>query len=199
VIVKAGDSPATTAVVKRTGEYPRLLRCAARDRTLRTPACGARSRLHDACGFPDLGRHLVPRTNVTRSKGVLGVLGNRLLLPAIRGCRMQARGRVPCRMLLPGATFAIVDERKVRDYLLSLQHPRGRSKAVVFIAFGYRRERWAVLRDDLLALAPTMDVERVHSAEGDRYVGVGRLRSPSGRTLAITVVWVVVSGVAGHD
>ena len=42
-------------------------------------------------------------------------------------------------MLLPGADRAIVDAAKVRDYLLSPEHPVGRFKAVFFGALGYTR------------------------------------------------------------
>jgi hypothetical protein len=40
-------------------------------------------------------------------------------------------------MKLPGADRAIVDAAKVRDYLLSPEHPVGRFKAVFFGALGY--------------------------------------------------------------
>lgn len=55
-------------------------------------------------------------------------------------------------MKLPNANSAIVDEAKVRDYLLSPEHPVGRFKARVFVAVGYRRQAWQRLRDDLAAL-----------------------------------------------
>jgi hypothetical protein len=40
---------------------------------------------------------------------------------------------------VPGAEHAIVDAAKVRDYLLSHEHPVGRFKAVFFEAFDYTR------------------------------------------------------------
>ena len=43
-------------------------------------------------------------------------------------------------MKLPNAARAIVDEAKVRDYLLSPEHPVGRFKARVFRAAGYERD-----------------------------------------------------------
>ncbi|MFO0327747.1 MAG: DUF6883 domain-containing protein, partial [Gemmatimonadota bacterium] len=48
--------------------------------------------------------------------------------------------------------------RKVRDYLLSPEHPVGRFKARVFAAAGYRREAWQQLREELRALAGVLDV-----------------------------------------
>ena len=61
-------------------------------------------------------------------------------------------------MKLPAADHAIVDDAKVRDYLLSPEHPVGRYKAPVFAAVGYHRDMWPLLRDDLRALAGVIDV-----------------------------------------
>ena len=35
-------------------------------------------------------------------------------------------------MKLPNAELAIIDEEKIRDYCLSMDHPRGKHKARVF-------------------------------------------------------------------
>jgi hypothetical protein len=40
-------------------------------------------------------------------------------------------------MKLPAAESAIIDEAKVREYLLSTEHPVGRFKARFFIGLGY--------------------------------------------------------------
>ena len=58
-------------------------------------------------------------------------------------------------MTLPGAERAVVEPAKVRDYLLSPEHPVGRGKARFFTGLGFRRERWPELRDALLALGRT--------------------------------------------
>lgn len=66
---------------------------------------------------------------------------------------------------LPFAERAIVDASKLRDYLLSREHPVGRFKARVFAAAGYRQKDWSRLQRDFVALATTMDVERRASDE----------------------------------
>lgn len=97
-------------------------------------------------------------------------------------------------MRLPDADRALVDDAKIRNYLLSPQHPLGRYKARVFMAVGYRHEAWQLLREDLRALARTVEVTPVGSDEyGLRYVGVGRLRGPTGRTLPIVTIWLIPS------
>ena len=98
-------------------------------------------------------------------------------------------------MNLPHAEDAIVDEAKVRDYLLSPEHPVGRFKARVFRAAGYERENWQRLRDDLLALARSVDVGRPTADEfGRRFVGTGALAAPNGLPLLVTAVWLIPSG-----
>ena len=97
-------------------------------------------------------------------------------------------------MKLPNAETAIVDDAKVRDYLLSPEHPVGRFKARVFRAAGYDRENWQHLRDDLLTLAQTIDVSPIATDEfGRRFVGTGALTAPNGRPLPVTTVWLITS------
>ena len=98
-------------------------------------------------------------------------------------------------MKLPNAEHAIVDEAKVRDYLLSSEHPVGRFKARVFRAAGYDRDNWQRLRDDLIALATSVDVSPTTADEfGRRFVGTGALATPNGLPLPVTAVWLIPSG-----
>jgi hypothetical protein len=62
-------------------------------------------------------------------------------------------------MKLPGAEQAVVEPEKVRDYLLSLEHSVGRSKARFFTRLGFVRDRWPELQQVLLALAQTGEAE----------------------------------------
>jgi len=51
---------------------------------------------------------------------------------------------------LPNADRTVVEDAKVRDYLLSPTHPVGRFKSVFFVALGFSADRWELLRDALL-------------------------------------------------
>ena len=62
-------------------------------------------------------------------------------------------------MKLPGADHAIVDGTKVRDYLLSPEHPVGRFKAVFFGILGYTRGQRQRLQQDLLELGRSETAE----------------------------------------
>ena len=98
-------------------------------------------------------------------------------------------------MLLPGAEHAVVDAAKVRDYLLSHEHPIGRFKAVFFESLGYAQVDWPRLQLDLLALCRGGDaVEGQASQFGRKYEVRGTLKGPSGRPAEVVTVWVVLVG-----
>ena len=67
-------------------------------------------------------------------------------------------------MHLPKAEQAIIEERKVRDYLLSPTHPIGHFKAILFAWLGYSQEHWSRLEHDLRTQHLTRDAEEVRNA-----------------------------------
>ena len=70
-------------------------------------------------------------------------------------------------MLLPHGDRAIVDVRKLREYCLNLDHPRGSRKARVFrSALGMTKADAPVLRQKLLEIAAS---EQARIGEMDRY------------------------------
>ena len=98
-------------------------------------------------------------------------------------------------MPLPNAERAVVDERKIRDYLLSPEHAIGRFKAAFFRSLGYTREDWEQLRSDLVALAAIgIAVAKPADVYGQRHEVSGTLEGPSGGTAEITTVWIIRSG-----
>jgi len=98
-------------------------------------------------------------------------------------------------MRLPNAEVVVVEPAKVRNYLLSREHPVGRFKARFFEALGFRADRWEDLVDSLRQLAQNHEAE---VAEGDdygrRYVVRGKLRGAEGRSARVTSVWIVLDG-----
>jgi hypothetical protein len=98
-------------------------------------------------------------------------------------------------MHLPNRDHAVVDEAKVRDYLLSPSHPVGRFKAVFFHALGFSQQDWTALRDALLGLARAGDVTPGQpSAFGQKFEIHATLHGPSGRTASVVTVWMVPNG-----
>ena len=98
-------------------------------------------------------------------------------------------------MLLPNADRAVVKPAKVRDYLLSPEHPIGRFKAAFFRAVGYTADQWEVLRIDLQAIAQSGDAVASEAGPfGQKFEVRATLTSPSGRTAQVTTVWIVRTG-----
>jgi hypothetical protein len=95
-------------------------------------------------------------------------------------------------MPLPNADHAVVDEAKIRGYLLSPAHPVGRFKARFFVSLGYTVEEWERLRDDILELARTGQVSlETHGPYGRKFEVDGILGGPSGRSAMVRSGWII--------
>ncbi len=93
---------------------------------------------------------------------------------------------------LPNPRNAVVDVRKLRDYCLSPQHPRGRHKAKVFAsALGLTAEDAEELREALLAAAITGEASAVDGDQyGERYVLDFEMTRGAG-TATVRSAWIV--------
>ena len=98
-------------------------------------------------------------------------------------------------MRLPNADRAVVEDAKVRDYLLSPTHPVGRFKSVFFIALGFSSEHWPLLHDALLDQAHTGEADRGQASPfGLKFEIRAILTGPSGRQARVVTVWMVSNG-----
>ncbi len=99
-------------------------------------------------------------------------------------------------MRLPNADRAIVDERKVRDYLLSRSHPIGRFKAALLARVGFEAANWGDLVLQLRELAVRGDAIRGEASTYDeKYMISGILNGPRSLNLEVTTVWLVPTEV----
>ena len=98
-------------------------------------------------------------------------------------------------MILPNAERATIDERKVRDYLLSRSHPIGRFKAAFFARAGFTAAGWQDLISQLRALATRGEVVLGEKSRyGQKYLVSGTLTGPGGTQVEVTSVWIVPKG-----
>lgn len=98
-------------------------------------------------------------------------------------------------MRLPGAERAFIDPAKVRDYLLSPEHPTGRFKANVFRGIGYSRDHWEQLASDILTLVQDGEAELQEiTGYGQKYAVDGFLQGPHPRMMHTRTVWIILSG-----
>lgn len=98
-------------------------------------------------------------------------------------------------MRLRNADQAIIDPRKVRDYLLSLEHPIGRFKAHFFTRLGFASGMWQDLRDQLQSFALQADAEVSDETDyGQKYIVCGTIVGVAGKKAKVLTVWIVLRG-----
>ena len=98
-------------------------------------------------------------------------------------------------MRLPNADEAVIPPEKLRDYLLSHEHPVGRFKAAFLAGLGYTREDWSALEADLRSQHLRLDAEEMKATGyGRKFAITGPMRGPSNSTAIVTSIWVVRSG-----
>jgi hypothetical protein len=96
---------------------------------------------------------------------------------------------------LPNSDRGIVDDAKVRDYLLSSSHPVGRFKSAFFTTLGFSPHDWPALRDALLAFARTADATPGKpSPFGPKFEIRAILVGPSGRQAPVVTIWMIPDG-----
>jgi hypothetical protein len=93
---------------------------------------------------------------------------------------------------LPAADRVVIEPAKVRDYLLSREHPVGRFKAVFFESLGYSAEAWQQLEADLRTLAAAGEASLGDRTKyGQKYEVHGTVSGPSGRSARAVTAWIV--------
>ena len=97
-------------------------------------------------------------------------------------------------MKIPGAERAILDEAKVRDYLISTEHRVGSAKARFFAQLGFDHRNWTVLRDALHRFAQGDAQLGAATRFGQKYVVLGTIQGSSGRAAPLVVVWIILTG-----
>ena len=96
---------------------------------------------------------------------------------------------------VPGRDNGIIPVEKIRDYLLSSNHPIGKFKAKFFHGLGYSRENWEALAMDIKSILEQGDVTKIDNTDyGKKYIVEGQLKSPTGSTRNVVTVWFVKNG-----
>lgn len=94
-------------------------------------------------------------------------------------------------MQLPHGDRVRIDDRKVREYLLSDTHPVGRHKRRFFEAVGFPRERPEELVQAIRFVAAHGTVSRrLVSQHGTRYIVDAAVASPTKTIVVLRTVWV---------
>ena len=93
---------------------------------------------------------------------------------------------------LPDAAGAWVEEKKIRKYLLDLDHPDGRPKAEYFIRRGFTLDAWELMREALVQQGVTNPVVKMTDNKyGRRYTVECSCVTPDLTNPCIRSVWEV--------
>lgn len=96
---------------------------------------------------------------------------------------------------LPNADQAVVDDDKLRGYLLNVQHPLGGPKARFFIRFGFMSDEPESLRDALLQHGRQHEIAGVvQRPHGMVYLVEGPIGAPDGRAPWVRTAWMIRIG-----
>jgi hypothetical protein len=98
---------------------------------------------------------------------------------------------------LPEVHLAIIEERKVSQYLLAMDHPAGHGKAALSRRFGFRAAAWQDLRDAWLEHARSTRVVSISESEfGKKYIPEEPLTAPDARRPRVRAIWFIATGEA---
>ncbi len=93
---------------------------------------------------------------------------------------------------LPNAGLALVEERKVLDYLLNLAHLQGASKARFFLARGFSLAAWEGFAQALCEQGRNNRVTKtIRTPWGARYQVDCHCPTPDGLNPCIRTVWEI--------
>ena len=98
-------------------------------------------------------------------------------------------------MRLPNAQHTLIERAKLREYILSPEHPVGRFKARFFARLGFTREHWDQLDRALRDQHLTQDAEPGGTdAYGQTFTIRAILQGPTGVSAPIVSVWLIRTG-----
>lgn len=92
---------------------------------------------------------------------------------------------------------AYIAPEKIKDYLLSPTHEKGRHKARVFQSIGFNFVSKDLFEKALLKIAHTNDINEVKHSEkdgkyyGKKYIIRGTIAGPNG-SMIIETVWIIL-------
>lgn len=99
-------------------------------------------------------------------------------------------------MQLPNREKAYISISKLKDYLLSETHSVGKSKAKFLRTTGFNEMNINLLKEGLIAIAHSGDVEDVISSpHGVKYIIDGLIQTPAGGSIKMRTVWIIDKGL----
>jgi hypothetical protein len=89
---------------------------------------------------------------------------------------------------------AVISSEKLRDYLLSRSHPIGRFKSVFFNKLGFSADNCEVTEEAIRSVLEGDAQEKDVTEYGNKYEIRGVITGPSGLSVKIVTVWIILKG-----
>ncbi len=97
-------------------------------------------------------------------------------------------------MKLPNNSKAVVNEDKIKDYILNRSHPDGSHKAKYFESFGFNVNHSDILSESLIEHSIENDVIKVIETNyGTKYIVEGKIKTPDKRNPKVRTIWFIES------
>jgi hypothetical protein len=98
-------------------------------------------------------------------------------------------------MNIPNSDRAIIEQSKITNYLLNVEHKNGKSKARLLFRYGYSVDNWQQLEADIRRFHLSEDVSLIKETPyGIRYEISANLLTPINRLLLVRTVWQIDKG-----
>ena len=97
-------------------------------------------------------------------------------------------------MKLPNRKNANIKRKKLTDYLLSLTHKDGKSKAKFFREIGFNETNIVSFKRELLKIAKSNEVIKIDKTKSKivvKYIIDGVINSPYGKQYKVRTVWAI--------
>lgn len=89
-------------------------------------------------------------------------------------------------------TELVVAEEKITKYLLDMDSPQGRGKAIFLMKFGFEKEIPHILVEALISHAHLNEICNTTTSDyGVKYQIEGPLQAPDNRFPHMTVIWII--------
>ena len=96
---------------------------------------------------------------------------------------------------IPNYERAVIEPRKLKDYILSATHPGGRFKAALFRQMGYTQKNRGQLVEDIRKQHLVLDAELAEKTKyGQKYIITGNIEGPNGKIMRLKSVWIILEG-----
>jgi len=95
------------------------------------------------------------------------------------------------KMRLPDHKTAVIESKKIQDYLLSSVHPVGKAKAAWFSILGYSSSDPDLLKHDIMKISGLEATLFEETQYGQKYGIVGSIIGPNGKSGELMTVWII--------